>query len=201
MIRKYPNPEIPVEHVLPLAQLVAQTSWLPDPETVGAFGRAVLPTLRARAGKPRLSLFLENDEPAGMYDDNVTPAWALFWSHGIIKGTRPPGWTVAHVWPETDCIHSYTQLANLALIPECFGTLTDKTGPLTDFLKWHAWEVYQWKPDRKAPPGKPVGYETVTWRYFEKAADPKALIRQMVTGSDNQRTRILRPIMERNGML
>jgi hypothetical protein len=201
MTRNYPTPEIPEEQILPLAQMVAQTSWLPHPETVREFGGAVFPALRARTGKPRLSLFLENGEPAGMYDDNATPAWALFWSHGIIKGTRPPGWTVAHVWPETDCIHSYTHLANLALVPECFGTLTDKTGPLTDFLKWHAWVVYEWKPARYAPPGRPAGYETVTWRYFGHAADPKALVRQMVTESDNQRTRILRPIMERNGML
>ena len=136
-----------------------------------------------------------------MYDDNATPAWALFWSHGIIKGTRPQGWTVTHVWPETDCLHSYTHLVNLALVPECFGTLTDKTGPLTVFLRWHAWKVYQWKPSHALVPQKPAGFETLAWRHFEKAPDPKALIRQMVTGSDNQRTRILRPIMERNGML
>lgn len=62
MTRKYPTPEIPEGHVLPLARMVAQTSWLPDPETVQAFGRAVFPVLRARAGKPRLSLHLENGE-------------------------------------------------------------------------------------------------------------------------------------------
>ncbi len=87
------------------------------------------------------------------------------------------------------------------MIPECFGTLTDKTGPLTAFLRWHAWEVYQWKPGHAPQPQKPAGVETLAWRYFEKAADPKALIRQMVTDSDNQRTRTLRSIMERNGML
>jgi hypothetical protein len=201
MTRKYPTPKIPEEHVIPLAQLVAQTSWLPHPDTVEAFGGAVFPALRARKGKTRLSHCLEAGEPIGMYDDNATPAWALFWSHGIIKGARPKGWTVAHVWPETDCLHSYTHLANLALIPECFGSLTDKTGPLTTFLRWHAWAAYQWKPGSTAPPQKPDGYESLTWRYFENTADPKALIRKMVTESDNQRTKILRPIMERNGML
>jgi hypothetical protein len=83
MTRNYPIPEIPEEHILALARMVAQTSWLPHPETVRTFGRAVFPALRARTGKPRLSQVLADGDPVGMYDDNVTPAWALFWSQQI----------------------------------------------------------------------------------------------------------------------
>jgi hypothetical protein len=201
MLPKYPKAEIPQEYLLTLAKMVAGTSWLPNPKTVSDLGRAAFPALRARKEKPRLTHFLENGEPAGMYDDNATPAWALFWAHGIIKGTRPKGWTVAHVWPETDCVHSFTHLANLALIPECFGTLTDKGGPLTQFLRWHAWEVYAWKPVSAPEPTRPSHYEQVVWRYFERSGHPREWIRQMVIESDNQRTNIMRPIMLMKGML
>jgi hypothetical protein len=44
---------------------------------------------------------------------------------------------------------AYTHLANLAMVPEPFASLTDKNGPLTVFLRWHAWEVYGWKPERE----------------------------------------------------
>ena len=120
--------------------------------------------------------------------------WALLWSHGITG--RRKGWTVAHVWPETDCMHSFTQVANLALIPECFGTLTDKTGPLTTFLRWHAWDVYHWKPAQYAEPTKPNGYDSITWRYFESVPNPKALILQRLKKLNNRRTRVLVPFME-----
>jgi len=103
---------------------------------------------------------------------------------------------VAHVWAETDCIHSFTHLANLALIPECFGTLTDKTGPLTTFLRWPAWHTYQWKPKHEAEPPMPDGYDSITWRYFENVPDPQALILQRLRKLNNARTRILLPLME-----
>jgi len=60
---KYPSPEIPREYIIPLAQMVAQTSWLPHPEIVQDFGRAVFPALRARKENQRLSPHLENGEP------------------------------------------------------------------------------------------------------------------------------------------
>jgi hypothetical protein len=200
MAQKFPKAEIPQDYFLTLAQMVAKTSWLPHPDTVKEMGGAAFPALRARKEYPRFTHACENEKPVGMYDDNVTPAWALIWAHDI-KGTRPKGWTVAHVWPETDSVDSFTHLANLAMIPECFGTLTDKTGPLTVFLRWHAWTVYHWKPGQQTELLKPDGYDAITWRYLEYAANPRALIRQRLIDSDNQRTRILRPIMESRQML
>jgi hypothetical protein len=186
---------MPSEYPLILANMVAMTSWLPHPKTVRALDRAVFPTVRARKGFPRCSPVLDKSEPIGMYDDNATPTWTLLWSHNITGRQR--GWNVAHVWAETDCIHSFTHLANLALIPECFGTLTDKTGPLTTFLRWHAWQVYQWKPVRQAEPTKPEGYDSITWRYLEHLPDPKGLILQQLKKRNSQRTRMLLPLIER----
>lgn len=191
---RLPALHVPQEYHLALAQMVASTSWLPNLEVVKALRSAVFPTVRRRKNYAMFSYVLENDKPIGMYDDNATPAWALLWSHGITG--RRKGWTVAHVWPETDCMQSFTQIANLALIPECFGTLTDKMGPLTTFLRWHAWHVYRWKPTQHAEPAKPEGYDSITWRYFESVTEPRSLILQRLRTLNNRRTRILLQLME-----
>jgi hypothetical protein len=123
-----PSPE-PLEEFFPaLARMVARTSWLPHPETVRALNRAAFPTSRARKLHPRFSLISEDGETVGMYDDNATPSWTALWAHGIIGGNRN-GWGFGHVWPASDYINRYTHLANLAMIPECFGSLTHKEGP------------------------------------------------------------------------
>ena len=136
----------------------------------------------------------------GMYDDNSTPQWTIVWAHGL-RGTRPQGWTIAHVWPTSEDRRSYTHLANLVMVPEAFGSLTDKNGPLTGFLQWHAWSVYGWKPEHKPVPEKPDHFDSIQWRYLPEVNDPKGLIRERLEEYDNQRTRILRPIMEELGML
>ena len=135
-----------------------------------------------------------------MFDDNATPEWAMFWAHGL-TGTRPKGWTIAHVWPTSDDMASFTHLANLAMIPEPLASLTDKVGPLVAYLRWHAWEVYGWKPTAASTPIKPPVYDSISWRYLPHIDDPKTAIRQRFCNLSNQRTSLLRPIMERINML
>jgi len=195
-----PRPDSLDEHIPTLASMVAATSWLPHQAVVAHLGRAVFPTSRYKREHPRFSLIEENGSVVGMYDDNATPEWAIFWAHGL-KGTRTKGWTIAHVWPSSEDVEAYTHLANLAMVREPFASLTDKNGPLTGFLRWHSWEVYQWKPEQKDVPTKPDGYDSIKWRYLEAVSDPKALIRQRLSEADNERTRILRPIIESRQML
>jgi hypothetical protein len=111
-----------------LCRIVAQTSGL-HPDTVCAVGRAVFPISRARKDRPRFTPILQQGQVVGIYDDNTTPTWALLWSHGIAGGSRA-GWAFAHVWTVSDDIKSYTHPANLAMLPECLASLTDKSGPL-----------------------------------------------------------------------
>ena len=183
------------EYVPTLCHMVAQTSWLPNPETVLALGRAAIPTSRARTGRPRLGSILEKGKPVGMYDENTTPTWAMLWAHGIPGGKRT-GWCFAHVWTAADDVKSYTNVANLAMVRECFAGLTDKDGPLTGYLRWHAWTVYKWKPDHVGPPPVPVGYNDIKWRYLPRCEDPRKFIDQQIEQWDNQRLRILREIMD-----
>lgn len=193
MAQQFPKIEIPENLYLVLANAVAKTSWLPHPDTVKELNGAAFPTIRQRAKNPRLTRIMESGKAIGMYDDNATPEWALVWAHEII-GSRPKGWTIAHVWPVTDCIHSYTHLANLVLVPECFGSLTDKVGPLTQFLRWHSWQVYGWKPKMAEMPQKPSGYEKIEWRYLEKGQNPKRLIEEKLLRRNNQRAKFLRSL-------
>jgi hypothetical protein len=183
-----------------LASMVASTSWLPNPDTVKAFPGAVFPTSRYKKNHERFSHIEANGAVIGMYDDNATPEWAMFWAHGL-EGSRPQGWTIAHVWPASDDVSSYTHIANLVMVPEPFASLTDKGGSLTTFLRWHAWHIYGWKPRPESNPTKPDGYEGIEWRYLTGVDDPRGSIRRQIHERDNQRTRILRPIMEGRGML
>lgn len=180
-----------------LARMVASTSWLPNPDVVRAVNRAVFPTVR---GKP---LYKVIDDK--MYDTNMSAMWALFWTHDI-KGENHSGWTIAHVWAESKDKDSYTHPANLALIPEPFAQLTDKEGPLSAYLRYHAFITYDWKPAEKEDKpaikiDKPHGYDDIKWRYLQPVDDPLALVRSQVNSRDNKRLRLLRPIMERGGTI
>ncbi len=197
---RIPDVEDLNRYSLRLASMVAETSWLPNPNTVDAFQGAVFPTSRYKRGHERFSTIKEDGVPIGMYDDNATPEWAMFWAHGL-TGTREKGWTIAHVWPASNDINSYTHIANLAIVPEPFASLTDKIGPLTAFLRWHAWNAYRWKPARETNPTRPDGYDQVKWRYLPYESEPRELIRNRFYQLNNERTRTLRQIMERRKML
>ncbi len=185
-----------------LAQMVARTSWLPHPDTVRTLGRAAFPTVRARGDeRKRYCLVLEDGRPVGMYDDNTTPRLAFFWAHGIKATGHPSKRTFAHVWEYGDDIGAYTHLANLVMVTEPFASLTDKDGPLTGFLRWHAWAVYRWKPASAAAPAKPNSYDQVRWRYMTPFDSPREFIRDRVMQLTNDRVEILRPIMKNLGML
>ena len=87
------------------------------------------------------------------------------------------------------------------MIPECFASLTDKNGPLVGYLRWHAYTTYKWKPDDADPPQIPPDYNNVLWKYFPAFDEPKNFIRRRINELDNERVRILRPIMEARGIL
>ena len=87
------------------------------------------------------------------------------------------------------------------MVPEPFASLTDRDGPLTGFLRWHAWTVYRWKPASASAPAKPNGYDRVTWRYMTRFDSPREFIRERVMQLKNERVEILRPIMQNLGML
>ena len=199
MSKPFPQVENLEMEALTLARIVARTSWLPNPEVIRRLNRAVFPSIR-NVGKRATAILDGNNEAIGMYDDNTTPQWALCWSHGL-EGTRPPGWSVAHIWSASDDMDAYTHIANLALITESLASLTDKKGPLTQYLRWHAWHIYGWKPEDKTTPVKPKYYDQLEWRYLDYVGDPISLIRQRVEKRRDQRLKLLVTIMQKKGML
>lgn len=173
-----------------LAALAARHCQLPYPSVVAKFDGAVFPTIRDQ--KKRLSV---DHERRLLLDDNVTPRWALFWAHGLAQTHHPRGWTIAHVWAAPKDPAAYTHLANLCLMPESLGSLSDKRGPLCAFLQFHAYHVYGWHPAHVAPPSRPEGYGQIEWRYFAEYSDPLGFIRDRVMSLGNQRVSALRPLM------
>jgi hypothetical protein len=197
-MRRTPACDLHDEHISILRQVFAETSWLPHPENIREVGRAVFPTSRARRDRPRLTEILREGKAVRIYDDNTTPTWALLWSHGINGGKRV-GLTFAHVWTVADDMESYTHPANLVIVPECLAGLTDKGGPLTGLLRWHAWRTYGWKPSNVDEPQVPTGYADVRWKYLDRFESPGRFIAERIAGLDNERLRLLRPIMKNRG--
>lgn len=179
------------EDRLSLVRIVLRHCLFPNPATVRAVDGAVFPSIRDQ--KKRLTL----EEVEGrtlLLDDNVTPRWALLWSHGFAATHHLTGWTFAHVWGAPKDPGAYTHLANLCMMPEFFGSLSDKQGPLCAYLRFHAWDRYGWSlGDQKVE--RPEGYEALEWHYLPAIEDPKGYILKRVGELNNQRVHLLRQAM------
>lgn len=180
------------EDALALVRIAARHCLLPDPATVACFDGAVFPSIRDQ--KNRITAG-EHDGRAILLDDNVTARWALLWSHGISATHHPKGWTFAHVWPTVKDPDAYTHLANLVMMPEYLASLSDKQGPLTRYLQFHAWSRYSWKPSGFEPPAEPEAFDGIDWRYLPTCFDPSSFVRRRLAELNNQRAILLRPMM------
>lgn len=176
--------------VATIAALAARHCRLPHPDVVARCSTAIFPTICDQQRRGTLDA-----ERRLLLDDNVTPRWALFWAHGMPQTHHPRGWTIAHVWKATKDPAAYTHVANLCLMPECLGSLSDKDGPLCRFLEFHAWSVYRWRPENADVPEKPPGYDEIQWSYLDPHHDPMGFIRERVMTLGNQRIVVLRQLM------
>jgi len=178
-----------------LVMMAAARILLPDPNTVKFFKQAIFPTIR---GPRELYQGVKmEDQIVGMHDDNTTPRWALLWTHGIPGKSKQPtlGWTIAHVWDRSQDLDAYTRLANLALIPEYLGGLSDKQGPLTRYLRYHAWQVYQWRPIDADVPIAPDHYAEIRWNYLTPVDDCAGFFRDEFASANCRRSKVLMPLM------
>jgi hypothetical protein len=164
---------------LALAKIVARYALLPHPDVVSQIPMAIFPT--RRVGKARYEV-----SECGTFvgDDNVSPRWALLWSHGYDRQYVASGWQVAHVWEVTKDPAAFTALANLAFVPKPLTRLTDEGGPAALYLRYHAHTVYGWRPNDAEIPAKPNGYEDVRFLYLPYHADPRGAIRRGLTSSN-----------------
>jgi hypothetical protein len=181
------------EDTLPLVRIAAKHCLLPHPNVVGSFGCAVFPAIRDQRNRLTIS---EINGQRVLLDDNVTARWALLWSHGIPATHHLSGFTFAHVWGAVKDPCAYTHPANLAMMPEYLASLSDKEGPFAQFLRFHAWVAYGWKPTGYSEPAKPEGFDDIEWKYLEDYADPLGFVFERLRTLKNQRTSLLNPIME-----
>ena len=193
-------PDIRREDAVTLSGIAVRYCRLPHPDVVKRLGSAVFPVARVKGGNATRGTCDTVKDRSGqdrkvMYDDNATPRWALLWSHGFEQMAQPTGWTFAHVWDESDDPDAYTHLANLVMMPECFGSLSDKQGPLVLHLRHHAESVYGWRPANTDPVESPSGYNDLTWRYLDPIQDPLDFIRNRMARSKEKRVRTLRDLL------
>lgn len=181
-----------------LARVVSKYILLPNPDVARTLDYPVFPTFRD-TGRRGEEFYDDTARLVAMSDDNTTPRWAIIWSHGVRgRGLKKilDGWSVAHVWDDAKDRDIYTRLANLALVPKAFASLTDGDGPLTAYLRYHAFAKYAWYPANKAKPRKPDEYDSIEWRYLEcTTRDPCEFVRQELHKGDCKRAKILKKLM------
>ena len=97
------------------------------------------------------------------------------------------------MWGASKDPDAYTHLANLCMMPEFFGSLSDKQGPLCAYLRYHAWVRYGWRYGETTP-SAPEGYDTLEWRYLPAIKDPPAFVRARLATLSNQRVELLRSL-------
>ncbi|MDT8429370.1 MAG: hypothetical protein RQ757_11445 [Pseudomonadales bacterium] len=178
-------------HVEELIDVVSSYLLLPNPAVVSALGGAVFPSIRDQRNRITVAN-LEGRKI--LLDDNTTARWAILWAHGYTTTAHPKGWTFAHVWPRPKDPECYTQVANLAMMPEYLASLSDKDGPLGAYLRYHAWEKYNWKPASDPEPQEPEGYSAVSWHYLREESDPVGIIESRVQELENERCKLLRSL-------
>lgn len=181
-----------------IARLMAHLCQLPNASTVEEFKKAVFPT--ERDNSRRGERIYDGDKPVGMYDDNTTPRWALRWAHGTPGGDKElKGWHVAHVWNNCNDVHCYTRLENLLLVPAAYAGLTDDDGPLTSYLRYHAYKTYGWKPKGKPAPKKPPEYQKFAskWRYLSAASgSARERVLTRLRKSQSKRAKVLQDFIK-----
>ncbi len=199
VIHSVPGVTLHEDSKIELAQLFASTSWLPSPDVVKQFSKAVFPSIRANKDNKRRTPIIDKGNTVGLYDDNCTPTWAIMWSHGYPGiGRYVPDYALAHIYGCPQNINAFTNLANILLVPKYFASLTDGNGPLLPYLKYHSLKAYEWHPESVDESNilKPEGYDSINWRYLEsKSADPHDFIKSHLAHSKGETARILRSAM------
>ncbi len=166
-----------------LVVLAARYCLMPHPDVVSRLEVVPFPVIRNSGKRGKTDLV---DDRTVMYDDNTIPRWAIFWSHGDGRTAHIKGCSIAHVWAMPKDPDAFTNVANLAIIPECLASLTDKDGPLVPFLQYHAQSSYGWRPKDCPAIEKPPGYDCIRWNYIEPSddlGDPNRYILDRLTES------------------
>lgn len=170
-----------------LAGIVARHSYLPHPDVIAQVQGPVFPSIRGNTALGTRGKVIQFEGRELVLDDNTTPRWALLVAHGLAPSipSASKGWSLAHVWPRAQCRMSYTALPNLALVPECFATLTDKSSPVAAYFRFHAWDRYGWHPPYCPIPEEPEGYAQISWRYFDPVPNAAERIDHFLKTSQN----------------
>jgi hypothetical protein len=188
MASKLPPPSsLEVEETIAVTSILVSKSLFPHPEVVAQFEGPVLPSIRGNRQLGLRGTVIDRAGASILLDDNTTPRWSLLLAHGFgpnyPAGSR--GWSLAHIWPVPQCPHSYTHLANLALVPLRLSSLTDAEGPAAAYLRFHSWQAYGWHPPGVGSPDEPPRYAELSWRYLPMVDDAPLRVRKYLTSSGN----------------
>ncbi len=180
------------DDALALCKIVVPYCKMPHWDVVKKLNGPVFPVIRNHGRR------FEKDTKDGcriMFDDNTAARWAFLWSHDLGSTAHPHnGWHFAHVWEKPKDPQSYTNVANLLMLPAGLASLSDKHGPLSPYLRYHAKQVYDWQPNDNAIE-KPQGYDELEWKYLDSYPEPWSAIRERIERSNAKPARVLRCLL------
>jgi hypothetical protein len=120
-------------------------------------------------------------------DDNTSSTLAFLWAAGRTKG---PDVQYNHVWNDSTNPDAYTALWNICATPAFLAKTTDGSNhpDVVAALRYHAWELYRWRPVGPAEPSRPAGYDELVWApHPPPVADLEATLRDRLRKNPKSR--------------
>jgi hypothetical protein len=146
-------------------QAVASLTLFSHPDTTSNInGRNMFRIIRASMSKNERRGNIVDVPGIGlvMLDDNKGPTDTFIWANNIARNQYNDV-QFYHIWDDPYGVESYTNLANICLIPAFLSKLTDTDANIKALLRYRSYCLYNIKPEKLPNPSKPYCYDELEW--------------------------------------
>jgi hypothetical protein len=173
-----------------LDQAVASLALFSNPQTVAqSAGQALFRIVRGSILR-RGEITRHPDGREVLLDDNTGPTDAFLWANRLKRGSYTDV-QFCHVWQASEDPASYTNLANLCLLPAFLAKLSDTHPRIVLMLRWRAEQLYGWRPAGEKAMSPDPGYAELVWAEpFPATADLAGVLRAEMSTKAKSRTTI-----------
>ena len=158
--------------LLQLEYIIKQSSYKSLEKAVASLVIFTHPDTVAQTGTRNIFMTIRNMSERGKdcihngitatQDDNKSPTDAFIWAHSMTNRDYKHV-QFNHIWAKSDDVNSYTNLANICVLPAFLSKLSDSHANIKCLLQYRAFCLYQWKPKSTITPEKPEGYDLLHW--------------------------------------
>jgi hypothetical protein len=148
-----------------LLQAVASLALFSHPETVAQTqGHALFRIVRGPIPQ-RGHIVPFDDGKEVLLDDNTGPTDAFLWANQIRRGAYSDV-QFCHIWQNSGNPRSYTNLANICVLPAFLAKLSDTHAEINTVLKQRVLEFYGWHPHTETVPSVDRQLTNLEWAPF-----------------------------------